>query len=387
MLNNTRRVGGAAALVLAAMLAASCSSSMTGGSNPSAASQAADPASSSSGGSSVAAAVAATKLAEQAPTTVPITTPLAKPAPRGKTFVWLQCELAQCKDMTNGFRAATAAIGWNLKVITYQNAEPSTLIAGFLQALQYHPVAVSAGGLPVAVWGSQVLPAYQKANVPIIVAYVGPQKLDKTIIANIGGPIAYTNFGNVVANWVIADSGGKAKILFYNVPDFSTFRVFADAFKQKIASDCPGCNLTDLQGTIAQAEGGQSVPAIISALQRNPDIKYVVTDDGAWVVGLPSALKAAGLTDVKIAGQAATVQNLADIKQGTENAFTGLALHYGAWATIDAALRHLEGMPIIDGNSALPTQLLTDKASFAVADSYDKPADFEAQMKKLWHVP
>ncbi len=67
-------------------------------------------------------------------------------------------------------------------------------------------------------------------------------------------------------------------------------------------------------------------------------------------------------------------------------AFTGVALNYSAWAMLDAVLRHLEGTPIPANEGLLPIQLLAKDTNFTVSESYDEPADYAAQMEKLWHV-
>ena len=129
------------------------------------------------------------------------------------------------------------------------------------------------------------------------------------------------------------------------------------------------------------------MPSIVSAIQKDPSIKYVVTVDGPFVTGLRSALDAAGLNDVQIAGESGDTTNLTNIKAGKESAFTALALHYGSYSMIDMVLRHLQGLNFDpDGNGGLPTQLLTKDVDFEISNSFDKPADFADQFKKLWLV-
>ncbi len=53
---------------------------------------------------------------------------------------------------------------------------------------------------------------------------------------------------------------------------------------------------------------------------------------------------------------------------------------------LDAVLRHLEGTPIPANEGLLPIQLLAKDTNFTVSESYDEPADYAAQMEKLWHV-
>jgi len=321
---------------------------------------------------------------ENAPTAIPITTPLKAAPPKGKTFVFLQCDVAQCTEESTAMKAVVAAVGWTLKVIPYQSENPATLISGLQQALQLHPAAVGLTGIPQIEWQSE-LPAYEKAGVPIVVGQVGPQVLSKTVIASIGNDLNVQITAKVLADYFIAKSGGKGKILQFQVPDFPILGAFDQAFRADVQASCPGCSVTQLTGTIAEVTSGGSTAAIVSALQRNPQDTWLVTDDGPWVDGLPSALAAAHL-HVKIIGEGADVTDETDIKQGTMTAFTAVALDYGMWATMDAVLRHLEGMPNSPDEGLLPVQLLVKGENFTVSESYNQPSNYAAQMEKLWHV-
>ena len=367
----------AAAVTLAACSSSSSSTSTTAGSSSG----------TTSGGSSnseVAKAQAFVKKYEQVPTGIPTTTPLKTKPPTGKTIVFMHCtDVSQCTDIGTGLQAATAAVGWTLKQIDYQSANPATLVSALQQGLQYHPVAAILTGLPSAAWASE-LAAYQKAGVPIIEGYTA-DPLGNGIIANVGGTPYTTLVGQIIANWVIADSNGKANIVSYQVPDFPVLAAFDKGFTDTINSGCSACKITVVTGTIAQATSGQGPSKIVSALQRDPSAGYVVTDDATWIDGLPSALSAAGL-HVKVAGESGDVQALTAVKSGTESAFTGLATIPGAWTMLDAALRYVEGMPVPAEDAQLPVQLLTAGVPFTVSNSYNLPSNYQELWKALWKV-
>ena len=297
----------------------------------------------------------------------------------------MQCDVNQCKDEGDGLKAATQAAGWSYKSLTYQGANPATLIAALNQALLDKPAAVGLSGLPSAVWSS-VIPKYKAANIPIVTGYIGPQDNTFPIIGQVGGSPDVQAYADMIANWAVADSNGQAKILLQSVNDYPILKVFSDEYKAKTAALCPDCKITEINNTIAQL-GTTVVPSIVSALQKDPSIKYVVTVDGPFITGLASALAATGRTDVKIGGESGDVTNLTNVKAGREHAFTGLALHYGAWLMLDMVLRHMEGMSFeADGDGGLPKQLLTKDVDFMISNSYDKPADYADQLKKLWLV-
>jgi ribose transport system substrate-binding protein len=329
--------------------------------------------------------MAAVRQAMAAPAGIGITTPLTSKPPAGKTIVWLQCDAPQCMQVTQAFEPAVAAVGWHLKTVGYQSANPATLVAAMKQALQYHPVAVSLVAEPYAVWQSEV-PAYKAAGVAIIPQEVGAAPVDSTVIANIQDPTALGAQAEAIANWVIADSGGKGHVLLYSVPDFTSILSYQQAFQAYMTSHCSGCSVTLLAQSAAQSLGGAANPGIVSAIQRDPSITYAVSVDLQLTPGLEGSLTAAGIQGVKVAGSFMGQRDEAAIASGSVAAGTPQALNITAWRTVDAALRHLEGLPIAPGDGPFGTQLLVRSNVGTPSDSYSQPPNYQAQYEQLWKV-
>lgn len=368
-----------AAIAVSALTLAGCGSGGSNGSGSGGAS--AGTGSGSSAGTKR--AEAATTKNKTAPTAITQTAPLKSKPESGKTFVFLKCsDVGQCADEADGYRAAMKILGWNYKQLSYKSSDPATLVSALKQALDFKPVAVSFSGLPRAVWDS-VVPDYRKAGVKIVTMYLGPTKYDDVVIGQVGGAKDVDAYGRIIADWVIADSRGKAHILLQEVNDFPVLKDYVTGFKTVIKENCPDCKITELNNTIAQL-GGQVVPSVVAALQKDKSIDYVSTVNGPFLTGLPAALAAAGLNNIKISGESGDVQNLTDVKSGKQHAFTGLALHQASFAATDMLLRELQGMSYDKESTGAPKQLLTKDVQFDVTTSYDKPADYADQFKKLW---
>jgi ribose transport system substrate-binding protein len=375
----------APALVLAAALLATTAAcgedGKNSGSTPSATS-------STAGTDAAAAARAAVDKLLVAPSALGVTDPLkAKPAGLGP-IVYLSCENALCQQIAKGLKAASAAAGVPFKNQTIKLADPATLVAGMQQALAMKPKpsGVVFAGLPEAVWGSQ-LPAFAAAKVPLIPIAVGATSNSPALPAgSLDGPADGDAQATAIANYFIADSGGKGKALVLNVPDVGLLKSVTEKFQSTVKSGCPECSSTTVDVTLAQVASNGVVPAIVSALQREKDVDYVVTVQGEFTQGLLSAAKAAGIENLKLIGINPTITNQQEIANGQARAFTLLPFQIMGWLAMDVALRYAQGLEIADGNGGLPLQLLTKETVGTPAASLDRPEDYQNQFKKLWLV-
>jgi ribose transport system substrate-binding protein len=320
------------------------------------------------------------------PTEIPLKDPLkAAPTP-GKTIVFLQCELAQCKSIGDGVVASATLVGWEPKVIPYQSSNPSTLAGALHEALRYDPVATTFTSMPYALW-SQAVAEYKAAGVPLIPSFTGEVPLDDTIIANPASPEYAELNGTLLANWVIADSKANGTVLSVTTPDFPYLDDVSKAFDSTIASGCPDCKVTEVKLGIPDIASGASSNIIVSALRKDPTIKYVISANSGFIAGLPSALNAAGLGGkVKIGGCCGTNVTETGLASGQFSAVTGVNLAYGGYISVDAALRYAEGSPIPATEGTLPIGLLVEGTDTAPSDSYAEPSDFVQQFKTLWKV-
>jgi hypothetical protein len=365
----------AAALVLTSWGLAACGSA-TGTSGAGAAPPAA-----------VAAAKSAVQKATAMSSTIPVTDPLPSAPPTGKTVLFLQCEQAECGEEGAGIKAAAAAIGWNVKVLNFQAANPATLVTALRNGLQYHPVAAFFSGVPQEAWQSMQQP-YADAGAIIVDNYIDVAPTGSGVEAGRGYGESKAPMGEVLAEEQIADSGGApAKSLLVNAPSYPVFKPFAQSYKAKIAKECPGCQVTEVDVTLPQLLGGQLVPAVVSAAKRISGLKYIVSVNGQFIGQLPQALQAAGLGGkFKITSGSGVSVDQQNVLNGTALATVSSPLILGGWQNVDEAIRHVMHLPIPAGDHTVPWVLLTKSNIGTPRDSYDRPTDYALQFRKLWHV-
>lgn len=378
------RVGKTAATVVAlAGLLAACGEDANDVAAPAATTAGGQPA----GSEEVRAAQAKVAEFQQEPTDIRIDVPLTAKPEAGKTFVWMKCDVGQCAVIAKGIKEATEAVGWKYAERSYKSADPATLVTALQEALRLKPAAVALSGLPRAVWETAAK-QYQDAGVPIIVGYIGGgNNVAEPVIGEVGGDADVSEYGRMIGSWFVADSEAKGHAVLLSVNDFPVLKTFSQSFMGAVEDGCAACKVTEVNATIPQVFGGQTVQPLISAIQKDPSIDYVITSNMPFVSGIQAQLAAAGLENkVKIAGESADVEGLTLIENGTYDATTGLALNYTGWLMLDMALRHEQGLPIPADGGGLPKQLLTPEVDFDIQESYDKPSDFREQFKKLWQV-
>ena len=362
------------------LLTACGSSSSTASTTPSSASTGS---AATGGGSDVSAAKAAAAKFEQAPTTINAKVPLTGKVEQGRTYVVVGCELPQCKVISDGAIEAAKAIGWKPQYLQYKTTDGATLTSAMKDALQYKPIAVSPIGFSQAVW-TQLQPVYKAARIPIVPIAVGDVEPSDTVTLGSSSQVDYAAAGEVIANWFIGDSDGKGKALVQDVPAFAVLKAYGDSVKATVKKGCSGCSTTALDVAPAQLATNSLVPAVVSALQKDRSIKYLLTTDGAFIAALPSALKAAGITDVKIAGGAADINNTQALVSGTEAAWTLEPTDQFGWVGVDIAARKLLGMPIEQAQILRPLMLATQQNVGTPTNFLTAPKDYRDQYKKLW---
>ena len=395
------RPGGPArwtAVVAAAGLAlalAACSSSSNSGSNPPATAGGVSSGGSSSSavaGSPAAAAAAATtflKAYAGVPTGVGITDPVNTTPATGKTFVYVQCEAAQCAEAGTDYKQAVEALGWHLKTLNFQSSNPATLTSALTQALQYHPVAVAfVATPPYAVWSGQIA-KYKAAGVALLPIGAVDGTPDPTTLIRIGMGASFQKLsGQILANWFIAESGGKGKALFWGVPQLPAGLAIQNEFIADVKSGCPACSVKLLTQSLPDVLAGKATGAIVSAVRAAAGTGYVVLCDGAFVPGLNAALKAASVSGIKIAAGTSGTTDQAAVKAGQEAAATPTPIALAVWLEVDAAVRFSEHMTVTAVEE--PLQLLTTQSMAATgvtpSDDYPYPTNYQQIFKQLWKI-
>ncbi|MBV9607701.1 MAG: substrate-binding domain-containing protein [Solirubrobacterales bacterium] len=357
----------------------SSSSSASSGSTGSTATNAAP----SSGSGAVSAAAAALTPYKSLPATINITTPLKSAPPKGKTFIMLGTNNPSNVIVQQEMAKLAKDAGWNFSVVSYDPANPGTFTSAETTALSKHPQYLTEAGLPLT--ASQIALA-KNAGAKWILDSVYPISVSGDVIGQSDAYAQDALMGKIIADYFISDSGGKGDAVIEHVPSYPILDGFTTGFGNEVKAHCPGCKTTESDITIPDLVAGKAPSTLVSALRSNSGANYLVFDDGPFADGITSALSAAGLSKVKVIGEAADQAGVAALKNGTEAAWTGFDPGYEAFENMDMAFRDTEGMTIpVAQEAQQPTQLLT-KDTIGSTTNWSAPTDAESQWLKLWHL-
>jgi ABC-type sugar transport system substrate-binding protein len=367
-----RHLSGGALLVAAAIAVVGCGSSDSSGTTTSGGGGAA------SSGANVQQAkqdLAAT-VGESAQITLP---KLDAAVPKDKTISYLNCPVAICTEVGQGVEQATKALGWRFRNVA-SNATPS----GYKQAWQQIAQDPGHGVVDVAILpDSAVASSIKQANVPVV-AVTSPSAPGPGTLAVIDSREAVQRQGAAEASWVVQDAGKPVKSVFVYDPSLQAIATAWDGYRSQAAKVCSECGVDVLKVSAAKI-GPALAQDVVSYLQRNPDVGYVVFGLGDLATGVPAAIRSAGLSDkVKVVVRAATPPNLQEVKSGgIAAAFTDEAYEAG-WRAVDKVLRAMTGKPLGETTPVGKVRLLTkDNLPSDISKPYVIPG-YEDSFKQAW---
>lgn len=321
------------------------------------------------------------------PSPFPVTAPLPHKPKKGTTFVFMDCGTPICAQFKSLVTPAAKALGVKLTVIQ-AGATASSVNSAFDSVAQLHPSAIINTALDPIEW-TQALKRIKAEHIPVIsTGVVDGASYGLTTYPNATpfGAGVTTLDGKLQADWVFVHEGKKANVEYNWVPELSFSKLLLNGFTSQLKILCPSCQVRPL--SIPVADLGSSAPqAIVSDLQAHPATNTVVGSNSENLLGLPAALKVAGLANITTVGTAATPVNLQYLKAGEQTVDLALDLPVLSWELVDAAARASEGAPItgLEAAGLPPEEFLTGKSiTFNPSKGWTGYPNFASRFVKLW---
>ncbi|MGB3734342.1 MAG: substrate-binding domain-containing protein [Ilumatobacter sp.] len=345
-----------------------------------------EPEAEAGGGDGLAAAQAVVEANLVPPTAIGPTIPLDS-IPEEKTVAWLECSLPSCAAIGIGFEKATAALGWNLEVISWS----TDAAAAFQQAIDQGVDYVAITGTQPALIQDQLDQA-NAAGILTMSCFDAAEPSPDGFAMQCGDASSVEVAGELISNAIIADSGGTANTMMVNIPDFAVLAIERDASQATYDANCPDCTFTELALTLDQLLAGEVPGAILSAVQADPEIDYIHMAFDGLAGGVSATLADAELLEGrKLVGVDYNGQILQEIVDGTMEFWTTNPKEYSAWLMVDAMARDAVGMENTEerANAILPTFLVNSPEvaePLIPTDGWTGPDDQDAQFAALWGV-
>jgi ribose transport system substrate-binding protein len=329
----------------------------------------------------LAAARTALEKYSERPAKIPVTKPVGKAIPKGKKIDFILCGVQSCKDLADFFTAGAKELGWTVKQIATQGT-PESVQAAYEQAVRDKPDAVVASGFPRAVYAKQ-LAQLKAADIPVIQSNADDVLGDGISLLK-NGPNDVGIQGEMIASWVVSDSGAKADTVYFDLPAYTILKPVEEAFAAKYEEWCEGCALDTVDVPITSV--GKDMPdRVVSYLRSHPKVTHVVFSLGLLNVGVPAALKTAGITGKHLVVNVGDAQSYQYIQGGLTDGAMALNSHETAWIQVDALARHFTGQSMaVDQKALLPNMLVTKDNLPSADGDFPLVEDYQAQFKALW---
>lgn len=377
-----RRRWGAVLVTSLVVVAAACGSSSTKSTSTTASTASATGAASASAAGGDAIAQAKTDLAkyETRPTSVELATPIDKPIPGGKTLYFIACGSDACNFEGDIIKQATDLLGWNLKVLN-TNGTPQQQQSAWEQAIREKPFGVLYTATPRATIDKYLKQA-KDAGIGVASCCVTDPVADG-IDYNISTVAQTQRAGAVYGAWAVATAADlKAKFVVVTVPDFPILVTLKDSILGDLHTRCPDCSADNLDVPLT-ALGKNAPDLIVSYLRAHPDVKQMLLTVDALALGLPAAMKAAGLDDVAIFGEGPGTTNLQYLANGDEAASMAFPYYEDMFGMVDAMARKAAGVAIIPAFDP-PLWILTKDNLPSSTELFALVPGIKDQFAKLW---
>ena len=321
------------------------------------------------------------------PTSIGLTTPLpAKPA-AGKTIIDLETPEPVAVRQSQALAAAAKVLGWNYSVIP-AGATSSSATSAFQAALAKHPNGIVFGGYPAPLFAAEIKQA-QAQGVAIISNATGDGPVPG-VLADLDGQSQEAQYGRIMAAYFVANSGGTGSAVVYTITGLPILTDFVNSFQAALGQWCPKCSVQNQSQEITSI-GTTTPSAVTTFLQSHPAIKWVIMSNGDLAQGVSAAVRTAGLSGIKIAGEVPTAADLTNLKAGSETAWVGFPVDILSWRIMDAFARHFENASLTNVLAVpLPAQTITagnlSSVVLGTQSYYVGVKGYEQQFESLWHV-
>jgi ABC-type sugar transport system substrate-binding protein len=314
------------------------------------------------------------------PTAITVNKRVGKAIPAGKEIVYISCaKIEACTVHIKFISAAAKALGWKARMIV-TDGSPQQVQAAFDSALRSGADGIISTGITRANLERQIQEARSK-GVPFATccAVTSP---GNGIIYNTSTVAQNGKIGRYLAAWIVNDSGAKGGVVYVDISAFQILGALADSFEQSYKRWCSGCEFGEVDIPLTGL-GKSATDNIVSYLRSHPSTKYVVLSTmDPLAPGLAAAIRAAGISGVKVLGQGPGVAQFEELRGGTIAAAVPFDFATIDWMMVDAIARFHAKAPV--QLTAPPLWLVTGDNVPDTTGIFPIVRDYKNQFLRIW---
>lgn len=316
-------------------------------------------------------------------------------AQSGKTVWIIPCKAAapSCEIPAEAVATAGRHLGWTTKIVDGQ-FDPVTWNNIIQEATSAKVDALVLSGIDCAPVQAK-LGAARAAGIKI----VGVQAVDCNEEFGGGGAAefdaelpehgaAYDQAaGKLQADWLIAKTDGKAKVLATELPGVPDLANTHQGFIREMAK-CTTCQVHDLSMSAAQVISNDGRGMVTTALTRTPDINAIETESDTLFLALAEpVIEQAKSRDQTLLGLGleGLAPNVQLIKSGIQGMGAGVPINQIGWAAADSLNRLFAGQPLV--NEGIGLQIIDQQHNLPASGAYDglsQYSNYEQTYEKTW---
>ncbi len=193
-----------------------------------------------------------------------------------------------------------------------------------------------------------------------------------------------SSYGADQANYIVAKSKNRARIIMVTDPEFTTLYYTDQGFEKVIAKSGGSKIVSTLDVTTADFVGGQLVAKIQAELLRHPEATWIRSPfTYATTLGIVPAL-GSQTAKVDVMGGEGYEPELDLIREGKIAAANIFASDWEGWAAIDTMNSVFRKTPPAD--SGLGWVMADAQHNVPASGSFDPRTDYRSQYRKAWGV-
>jgi ribose transport system substrate-binding protein len=301
-----------------------------------------------------------------------------KPKPGARLYL-VNCLVSEgCTNFEASVKAAAAKIGYHVDVCSGSTAVQ--ISACFQSGVNAKPNAILCTGCSNLANGPDFAKV-KAAGIPLITAFSGDNPPSAAVSTDVAGGTHTYDAGVQLANGVIAQSNGKAQVIFFTDKEYASEIATTQGFNATIKK-CITCSVKYITYSVATMQTGLPTQAL-AVIQQNPNINWYAGPNDGVPAAVAQAIRQSGKSGLHTASVYGYTPNLQLVRTG-QQAFDIMHSHAEwGWAAVDAAARVFSGLKVPNTEDVTVVNYTQQNAA-TIGPFYNGPPNYQAQFEKLW---